>query len=330
MCFGLCNAPATFQRAINKTISGLFNTHAYLHDILILADTWEEHKSHLDAFFSRLATAGFLVNLSKTTFGCASVTYLGHVVGHGQCRPKTANVEAILNFPTPHNRKSLQKFLGMAGYYRRFCRNFSSVAALLTALTSPKTRFHWTPACQASFERLKQFLVHDPVLQSPDYSKPFVLQVDASGEGIGAVLLQHNDETRALHPVSYYSAKLLPHQRAYSTVEKEALALVSSFKRFECYLSHPNHQTLVFSDHNPLTFIERARLTNQRILRWALTLQSFNFKMTHIKGEDNLIADTLSRGLDISSLPPGTTTSSPAPSSYAGLPGGSVTVSGDL
>ena len=294
--FGLCNAPATFQRAINETIAGLCNTYAYLDDILILADTWEEHVNLLDAFLERLSTTGFVANLSKSVFGGATVTYLGHVVGDGQCRPKTANVEAILEFPTPHNRKSLQRFLGMAGYYRRFCRNFSAIAAPLTSLTSPKVKFVWTPTCQSSFDALKQFLVNQPVLQAPDYSRPFVLQVDACGEGIGAVLLQSNDSSQALHPVCYYSAKLLPYQRAYSTVEKEALALVSSFKHFECYLSVPGYQTLVFSDHNPLTFIEKARLTNQRILRWALTLQAFNFRMAHIKGEDNIIADTLSRG----------------------------------
>ena len=133
-------------------------------------------------------------------------------------------------------------------------------------------------------------------MKTPDYSQPFVLHVDASGEGIGGVLLQADVNTRVLHPVCYYSAKLLPYQRSYSTVEKEALALVSTFKHFECYLTYPGHVTLVYSDHNPLTFIEKARLTNQRVLRWALVLQAFNFRMVHIRGEDNILADTLSRG----------------------------------
>ncbi|XP_076061605.1 uncharacterized protein LOC143037351 [Oratosquilla oratoria] len=268
----------------------------YISKVDLIRDSWEEHLRKLDALLERLATTGFVVNLSKSVFGSATISYLGHEVGNGQYRPQQANVETILNSPVPTTRKSLQRFLGMTGFYRRFCRNFSSIAAPLTALNSTKEKFVWSPACQRSFDTLRQFLSSEPVLKTPDYSQPFVLYVDASGEGIGGVLLQTDDDTRALHPVCYYSAKLLPYQRSYSTVEKEALALVSTFKHFECYLTYPGHVTLVYSDHNPLTFIERARLSNQRILRWALALQSFNFRMVHIRGEDNLIADTLSRG----------------------------------
>lgn len=172
----------------------------------------------------------------STTFRAATVTYLGHIVGQSHCQPKKTNTESILQFGQPCTRKALQCFLGMAGYYRRYCRNFSSVAALLMSLTSGKVPFIWTPQCQQAFETLKHLLASDPVLRSPDFTKPFILHVDASIEGIGAVLLQRDDSTEALHPVCYHSAKLLPHQRAYATVEKEALALVSTLKKFECYL----------------------------------------------------------------------------------------------
>ena len=130
---------------------------------------------------------------------------------------------------------------------------------------------------------------------TPDHSHPFQLQIDASGVGIGAVLLQKDPLSGILHPVAYHSAKLKKHQMNYSTIEKEALALVLALQRFECYL-HPSPETIeVYTDHNPLAFLQAMKNKNQRILRWALLTQPFNLQIRHIKGVDNLLADTLSR-----------------------------------
>ena len=182
----------------------------------------------------------------------------------------------------------------MAGFYRRFCPNFAEVAAPLTNLTSGKAKYLWDPACQEAFNQLKNLLARGPVLQAPDFNKPFALQSDASHIASGAVLLQEKDGI--LHPVAYHSAKFSCHQLNYSTIEKELLAIIQAIQKFECYL-HPSHKGLhIYTDHNPLTFLHRNKFNNQRLLRWSLLLQPYNITIHHIKGSHNCIADALSRG----------------------------------
>ncbi|XP_076029142.1 uncharacterized protein LOC143017989 [Oratosquilla oratoria] len=212
MAFGLTNAPATFQRLINAVIQGLPGVGAYLDDVVVVADNWEDHLTRLDGLFHRLKEAGLVINLQKSVFARGTVTYLGHTVGGGSVRPKKTNVEAILAFPTPRTRKEVMRFLGMAGYYRRFCKNFSTVAAPLTDLTSSAKSFQWSPSCQTSFENIKSFLTSEPVLKTPNYHLPFHLQIDASGVGVGAVLLQPDPTSTILHPVAFFSTKLNKHQ----------------------------------------------------------------------------------------------------------------------
>ncbi|XP_063585832.1 uncharacterized protein LOC134763205 [Penaeus indicus] len=302
MPFGMCNAPATFQRAINYTIQGLEGVKSYLDDLLVISDSWDVHIRRLHALFSRLDEAGFTINLAKSIFCSATVTYLGHIVGQGRTLPKQANVEAIQAYPTPTTRKSLMRFLGMVGFYRRFCSNFSSIATPLTDMTSSKCAFQWTPECAEAFDKLKLFISSEPVLRTPDYSRPFSLQIDASGHGVGAVLLQEDENTQVMHPVSYFSAKLKKHQMQYSTIEREALSLVLALKKFDCYL-HSRQPVVVYTDHNPLVFIHRMQNQNQRILRWSLLLQQYNLVVKHIKGVDNVIADSLSREFPTSEDP---------------------------
>lgn len=295
MPFGMINAPATFQRIINHTIQGLKDVESYLDDIIIFSDSWNVHLASLEKLLGRLASTGFTINLAKSRFGQGTVSYLGHEVGRGATRPKKANIQAIISYPRPSTRKDLLRFIGMAGFYRRFCPNFASVIAPLTDLTSTKTKFSWSPACDTAFEQLKKLLSTYPVLRSPDPSLPYHLQVDACDQGVGAVLLQKDPSSDILHPVSYFSVKLKKHQRSYSTVEKECLSLVLAIKKYECYISPNGPPLYVYTDHNPLTFIHRMKNNNQRILRWALFLQEYNLQIQHIRGVDNLIADALSR-----------------------------------
>ncbi|KAK3889435.1 hypothetical protein Pcinc_006571 [Petrolisthes cinctipes] len=293
MPFGMRNSPATFQRLMNYLLHGLKGVSVYLDDILIFSEQWQTHMDQITMVLQKLRDAHLTVRMSKTTFAQATVTYLGHEVGQGQVRPKTANISAIVNYPVPTTRKALMRFLGMAGYYRRFCPNFSAAAAPLTRLTSRSTPFCWTEDCQMAFNQLKNYLVQDPILLSPDFTKPFVLQTDASDIAVGAVLLQGKNDL--LHPVAYHSAKLTLSQCRYSTIEKKLLAIVNSIKKFECYL-YPGTQPLqVYTDHNPLSFLNHNKFSNQRLLRWSLFLQPFNVEVHHIKGSQNSIADALSR-----------------------------------
>ena len=154
MPFGMSNAPSTFQRLIHDIIRDLEGVYAYLDDIVIVGDTWEEHFHRLTLLFEKLTKANLTINLKKSTFGQGTVTYLGHIVGGGNIRPKVVNVEAILEYPVSKTKKSLRRFLGMVSYYRKFCRNFSSVAAPLHRISSPKAQYIWDDESQASFDQL--------------------------------------------------------------------------------------------------------------------------------------------------------------------------------
>lgn len=294
MAFGLRNAPATFQRLVNIVLSGVPNCHAYLDDLVIYSCDWDEHLSALRTVFKRLSDASLTINLAKCEFGKATITYLGKEVGQGQVRPVSAKVTAIAEFPIPTTRRELRRFLGMAGYYRSFCRNFSTVVCPLTSLLSPKADFVWSDACQQAFESIKLLLTCAPVLAAPDFSRPFKIEVDASSLGAGAVLVQE-DDVGFDHPICYFSRKFNRHQRNYSTIEKEALALILALQFFEVYVGSSVLPVTVYTDHNPLVFLSRMYNHNQRLMRWSLIVQNFNLNIKHKKGSENVIADTLSR-----------------------------------
>ena len=211
----------------------------------------------------------------KSEFCHAKVIFLGHVVGLGQVAPVTTKVEAVCRFPVPTDK--LMRFLGMAGYYLKFCSNFSTVTESLTALLKKGELFVWSSACQKSFEKIKSILLSEPVLMAPNFDKQFKLYVDASDIGMGAILLQE-DSVGVDHPVCYYSKRFDCHQRNYSTVEKETLALVLSLQHFEVYLSSTIAPVEVFTDHNPLVYIQRMKNHNKRLLRWSLVLQIHSLK----------------------------------------------------
>lgn len=294
MAFGMCNAPATFQRLVNLVLQGVSNCNAYLDDLIIHTATWEDHIKTLEQVFIRLAKASLTLNLAKCEFGKAKVIYLGREVGQGQVRPVEAKITAIDAYPAPSTRRELRRFLGMAGYYRSFCRNFSTVVLPLTNLLSPKVEYTWTSECHNAFESIKSLLCHAPVLGAPDSSRPYKLEIDASAVGAGAVLLQE-DSTGIDHPISYFSRKFNKYQLRYSTIEKETLSLLLALQHFEVYLGSTSVPVIVFTDHNPLVFLSRMYNHNQRLMRWALMVQDFNLEIRHKKGSENVFADALSR-----------------------------------
>jgi hypothetical protein len=294
MPFGMKNAPSTFQRMMNMLTASLEGCVVYIDDVVIYAETFDEHVHRIRELFQRLSDAGLTVNLAKSELGCAQVTYLGYRVGQGEVRPLSAKVKTIDDFPIPTSKRELMRFLRMSGFYRRFCRNFSDVVLPLTNLLGKKVQFEWTDHCQAAFEELKAILTHSPVLAAPDFDNPFSLTVDASDRAVGAVLLQ-KDVDGIDHPVGYFSKKLNKHQTNYSTIEKEALALLLALKHFEVYISSGLYPLHVYSDHNPLTFVNRMRNHNRRLIGWYLCLQEYDIVIHHIPGKDNVVADVLSR-----------------------------------
>ena len=294
MPFGMKNAPATFQRMVNKLVRDINGCEGYMDDVVIYGDDWSDHIRRIERFFQIMREAKLTINLMKSEFGKATVKYLGHIVGQGQVRPLDAKIQTIVKFPIPTSRKELARFLGMAGYYRNFCLNFSDIAAPLTNLLSKKVKFVWTDDCQLAFDKVKLLLQKSPVLKSPDYEKPFKLIIDSSDVGTGSVLVQEASDGLD-HPVSYFSKKFLKYQKNYSVVEKETLGLVLALEHFDVYLGSTPFKIKVYTDHNPLTFLKTMKNKNQRLVRWSLALQEYNLEIQHIPGSENVVADALSR-----------------------------------
>ena len=292
MPFGMKNAPATFQRMVNKLVRDIDGCEGYVDDVVIFSDNWSDHIRQIKSFFQVMREAKLTINLMKSEFGKATVKYLGHIVGQGQVRPLDAKIQTIVKYPIPTSQKELARFLGMAGYYRNFCLNFSEIAAPLTNLLSKKIKFVWTDDCQLAFDKVKLLLQKSPVLKSPDYEKPFKLIIDSSDVGTGSVLVQEASDGLD-HPVSYFSKKFLKYQKNYSVVEKETLGLVLALEHFDVYLGSTPFKIKVYTDHNPLTFLKTMKNKNQRLVRWSLALQEYNLEIQHIPGSENVVADAL-------------------------------------
>ncbi|XP_066937358.1 uncharacterized protein [Macrobrachium rosenbergii] len=251
MPFGMKNAACTFQRLMNRVICGLEGTEIYIDDLVVYSNDWVTHMVRLRKVFEALRSAGLVVNLAKCELGQAKVCYLGHEVGLGQVAPKQANLEAIINLKRPGNVREVRRVLGMTGYYRRFVRNYSDLAQPLTSLLEKGKKFLWSDQCEESFNKLKSVLITNPILTSQIFQKPFIIAVDASDIGIGGVLFQRKEDS--VHPVSYYSKKLLAAERRYSTIEKEALSLVRALTHFKPYWLVKRDQRLTLEERGSST-----------------------------------------------------------------------------
>ena len=261
MPFGLQGAPATFQRMMDKLLDGLGDfAKAYIDDLIIFSTSWEDHLKHLRTVLQRLEEAGLTVKPMKCQFAMAECTYLGHVVGGGKVQMELSKIRAIQNFEIPKTKKEVRSFLGLTGYYRKFIPQYASIASPLTDLTrkSEPSQVQWSPECDAAFKQLRDSLCSAPVLQTPDFEKPFILQTDASQRGVGAVLSQL-DENGGDHPVAFYSRKLLPREENYSTIEKECLAIKLGIQAFRVYLL--GRFFTIQTDHRSLEWLTELKKT---------------------------------------------------------------------
>ena len=294
MPFGLVNAPATFQRLMEIVLSGLARSVCvvYLDDVLVVGRTMTEHNANLSRVMDRLRKAGLKLRPGKCRFALTEVEYLGHVVSEQGIRADPRKVKAVQQFPVPQDVKSLRSFLGLASYYRKFVPGFAKIARPLHALTKKDVPFAWSHNCQKAFNDLKELLSHSPLLVFPDFSKPFVLETDASGAGLGAVLAQ-KQEDGSVHPVAYASRSLQPHEKNYGITELEGLGVVWAVKHFRPYLY--GHSCEVFTDHSALTSLLNTPQPSGKLARWGMAIQELNLTIKHRSGHSNVNADTLSR-----------------------------------
>ena len=273
MPFGLVNAPATFQRIMNQSLTGLIGSECfvYLDDIIIYSDCsdcFNTHIQKLTKIFQRLSEHNLLIQLDKTEFLKTEVLYLGHTISENGIAVQQIKIDKILDYPEPKDVKAVQRFLGMAGYYRKFIENYSAKTKSLSELTKKNQKFEWTSKRQEDFETIKKDLASpNLVLQFPNFNKKFYFNTDASNFAIGSVLSQENNESER-QPVAYASRTLNKAELNYSTIEKELLTIIWSCKHFRPYLYGRKFEIL--SDHRPLQWLFNINDPGSRLLHWRL------------------------------------------------------------
>lgn len=297
MPFGLTNAPAAFQGAMNDIFRPYLDDFVvvFLDDILVYSKNPEEHLKHLNIVLETLHKHSFFAKLSKCTFGQDSIEFLGHIISPEGIRMDPRKVAAVKEWPRPKSVTEVRAFLGLAGYYRRFIRGFSRLAAPLTDLTKDGTdvQAEWGAAHEAAFEAIKEAITSEPVLVLPDLNKPFVVFTDSSAVAMGAVLLQ--DQGHGLQPVAFYSKKYSATEARYPVYEQELYALVKALQEWRCYLE--GTASTVYTDHQSLQRLMNQPKLNGRQARWLEQIWHYQHIIKFKEGVANL-ADPLSRRPD--------------------------------
>jgi hypothetical protein len=266
----------------------------YFDDILIFSRSLEEHVEHLTQVLCTLRFESFYINLNKCSFAQPSVLFLGFIVSSKGVAADPEKVRTILDWPTPNNVHEVRSFHGLASFYRRFVKGFSSIMNPITDCTK-KGGFLWTNATAQAFTTIKKLLTEAPILRLPNFEVPFKVACDACHTGIGGVLSQQG------HPIAFFSEKLNEAKRKYSTYELELYAVVQSVKHWRHYLIH--NEFVLFTDHDSLRHINSQKKLNAKHTRWFDYLQQFTFVLKHKAGVENRVADALNRkSLVINSL----------------------------
>ena len=295
---GLCNAPGTFMQLMNDTFRDMLDKSVlvFLDDILVFSRTKEEHMGHLREVLSKLKAAQLYAKLSKCEFMLPEVEFLGHRLGANGLSVSPDKISAVRDWPAPSNVSEVRSFLGLAGFYRRFVKDFSKIALPITELTKTDVEWQWSERQQKAFSGLKESLCSAPVLLIPDPKLPYTLNVDACDYAVGGTLQQ--DQGNGLQPVAYRSRKLSPAECNYDVREKEFLAFVDACSVWRQYL-HSSHPFTFLTDHDSLKYHKTMPNLSGRLARWVEKLAEFNYEVKHIAGVRNCVADALSRRVDL-------------------------------
>ena len=293
LSFGLVNAPATFERLMERVLDGLLWKSAlvYLDDVLVYGSTFEETVSRLEEVLGRLRLANLKLSPKKCCLFQREVPFLGHIVSGEGVRTDPEKVVVVEQWPVPKSVTEVRSFLGLCTYYRRFVKDFATIASPLHGLTRKGARYQWTQECQEAFQRLKDALVSAPVLPFPDPSKPYVLDCDASAVGMGAVLSQEHGGKEWV--VGYFSQKFTVPEVNYCVTRKELLAIVRGITHFHPYLYGAKFK--VRTDHAALRWLKSLRNPEGQLARWIGYIEQHDYEIEHRAGRVHNNADSLSR-----------------------------------
>ncbi|WZZ88744.1 hypothetical protein YC2023_117323 [Brassica napus] len=289
MPYGLTNAPAPFMKMMN----GIFREYLdefviiFIDDILVYSKTKEDHERHLRAVLGRLREQKLFAKLSKCSFWQKSIGFLGHVVSDKGVSVDQDKIKCIQEWPQPKNATEVRSFLGLAGYYRKYVKGFSSIAQPMTKLTGKDMRFTWSEECEKSFAALKNMLTNAPVLVLPKTDQPYVVYTDASITGLGCVLTQQGKV------IAYASRQLRKHEGNYPTHDLEMAAVVFALKICRSY--HYGAKVQILTDHKSLKYIFTQPELNLRQRRWMEFVADYDLDIAYQPGKANLVADALSR-----------------------------------
>ena len=300
MPMGLTNAPATFQRMMNRVLRAFIGKSVlvYLDDILVFSETREQHLIHLEEVFGALRRERLYAKPSKCLIAAEEINFLGHVVGNGCLKVDPLKTQAVREMKPPTNVHGMRRFLGFANFFRRFIRGFSEISIPLHALTHKNAHFVWSEECQTAFDALREALLSAPVLRLPDFDRPFILSTDASNVAIGAVLMQEDDLGNRF-AVAYRSRTLTEVARNWPTHEREMFAIVDSIIEWKYYLEGLQ-SFMVETDHKPLIHMMQQRDLSAKQLRWITKLANFKFRLVYKPGSTQVVSDWLSRPEDSS------------------------------
>ncbi|WVY93439.1 hypothetical protein V8G54_032527 [Vigna mungo] len=295
MPFGLCNAPSTFQATMNNLLGAFLRRFVvvFFDDILVYSSSLSRHVSHLEQVFQCLLENKFYLKLSKCLFAQKQLEYLGHIISAAGVQPDPSKIQAVLAWPPPSNVKTLWGFLGLTGFYRKFVKGYATIASPLTSLLR-KDAFDWTSEAQHAFDDLKAAMTRAPVLALPDFSVPFIVDTDASGTAMGAVLMQRNQ------PIAFFSKPFSPKLLHSSTYVRELHAITSAVKKWRQYLL--GYPFVINTDHKSLKEILSQVIQTPEQQYYLSKLLGYEYTIQYKPGSHNVVADGLSRLPDSSGM----------------------------